>query len=60
MSRIKNWMMTMEELVSEAIESGITSFEEIVFYVKERYPADTNYIRKTYTKMLLENNYSGE
>ena len=52
MSKIKNWIMEMEELIYDAIENGASSVEEVSKYVESKMDVvDKNYISKVYKEL---------
>lgn len=47
MSKIKNWMMDMEEHVVSAIEMGADNDSDVLAYVKTNmFPVDETYVAK--------------
>ena len=55
MSKIKNWMMDMEEQTDIAISSGASNEEEVLEYVKNKTPVfDSLFIRSRTRERLGE------
>lgn len=46
MSRVKDWMIDMENLVVEAIENGAKTEQEVLAYVGTHVPADRQYVHQ--------------
>ena len=58
MSKIKNWIMEMEELIYDAIENGASSVEEVSKYVESKMDVvDKNYISKVYKELAEFGSY---
>ena len=58
MSKIKNWIMEMEELIYDAIENGAGSVEEVSIYVESKMDVvDKNYISKVYKELAEFGSY---
>ena len=55
MSKIKNWMMDMEELVEESIICGAVNETDVLAHVKSNMSiVDEKYVKKHTTKILGE------
>jgi hypothetical protein len=47
MSKMKNWMMDMEEAVNDAIASDCYNIEDVITYCKENLThVDEDYVKK--------------
>ena len=46
MSRIKDWIIDMENLVVEAIENGAKTEQEVLAHVNTYVPADSQYVHQ--------------
>ena len=58
MSKIKNWIMEMEELIYDAIENGAGSVEEVSEYVESKMDVvDKNYVSKVYKELTEFGSY---
>ena len=58
MSKIKNWIMEMEELIYDAIENGAGSIEEVSEYVESKMDVvDKNYVSKVYKELTEFGSY---
>ena len=58
MSKIKNWIMEMEELIYDAIENGAGSVEEVSEYVESKMEVvDKNYVSKVYKELAEFGSY---
>jgi predicted transcriptional regulator len=58
MSKIKNWIMEMEELIYDAIENGAGSVEEVSEYVESKMDVvDKNYVSKVYKELAEFGSY---
>jgi hypothetical protein len=44
MGKVKNWMMEQEELVRNAVDKGITDFDDVMNYVNVYVIADPRYV----------------
>ena len=57
MSKIKNWMMDMEEYVVSAIEKGAENESDVLAYVKTNmFSVDDSYVSKLTTEIMGEVN----
>ena len=57
MSKIKNWMMDMEEYVVSAIEMGAKNESDVLAYVKTNmFSVDDSYVSKLTTEIMGEVN----
>jgi hypothetical protein len=55
MGKVKAWMMDMDDMVVDAIESGASNVEEVISYVKsELIFCDKSYIKSIYTEIMGE------
>ena len=55
MSKIKNWMMDMEEYVVSAIEKGAENESDVLAYVKTNmFYVDDSYVSKLTTEIMGE------
>jgi len=53
MSKMKNWMMDMDELIYDAIESGATNANSVFCHVStQMFPVDQKYIEKKTLEMM--------
>lgn len=50
MSKIKDWMIDMENLAFEAIEHGFTSVDDVYAYVNTYMIADRQYVEQILEK----------
>lgn len=58
MSKIKNWIMEMEELIYDAIENGASSVEEVSIYVESKMDVvDKHYVSKVYKELTEFGDY---
>jgi|TARA_R110000787_G_scaffold285470_3_gene401337 hypothetical protein len=52
MSKIKNWIMEMEEHIYDAIENGASNTSEVLTYVESKMnTVDKNYVSKVYQEL---------
>jgi len=55
MSKIKNWIMEMEELIYDAIENGANNIEEVTSHVESNMDVvDKHYVSKIYKDLKKE------
>jgi len=55
MSKIKNWIMEMEELIYDAIENGASNVEEVTSHVESNMDVvDKHYVSKVYKELKKE------
>jgi hypothetical protein len=56
MSKMKNWMMDMEELIEESIAiNGVKNENDVLAYVKTNMDiVDENFVKEYTTKLLGE------
>jgi len=55
MSKIKNWIMEMEELIYDAIENGASNVEEVTLHVESNMDVvDKHYVNKVYEELKKE------
>jgi hypothetical protein len=56
MSKMKNWMMDMEELIEESIAiNGVKNENDVLAYVKTNMSiVDENFVKEYTTKLLGE------
>ena len=55
MSRIKNWMMEMEETVNDAVASDCYNIEDVIQYCNENLTyVDEDYVKEYYFTTELE------
>ena len=55
MSKIKNWIMEMEELIYDAIENGANNIEEVTSHVESNMDVvDKHYVSKVYKELKKE------
>jgi RNA 3'-terminal phosphate cyclase len=55
MSKIKNWIMEMEELIYDAIENGASNIEEVTSHVENNMEVvDKHYVTKVYEELKKE------
>ena len=58
MSKIKNWIMEMEELIYDAIDNGASSVEEVSKYVESKMDVvDKHYVSKVYKELVEFGDY---
>jgi hypothetical protein len=54
MSKTKDWMMTMDNLIADAFDKGATDFNDVIAYLKVHLSVvDEDYVRKTVDEMLV-------
>ncbi len=54
MSKIKSWIMDMEDTVDVAVESGCSCIEDVITYCERHYLShyDKTYVKKYYKDRL--------
>jgi len=53
MSKTKDWMMTMDDLISDAFDKGATDANDVIAYLSTNLPVvDENYVRKSVDEIL--------
>ena len=55
MSKIKNWIMEMEEHIYDAIENGASNISEVTLHVESNMDVvDKHYVNKVYEELKKE------
>ena len=53
MSKTKDWMMVMDDLISDAFDKGAANADDVLAYLSTNLPVvDENYVRKSVDEIL--------
>lgn len=52
MGKINAWALEQEELVWNAVNQGITNYDNVLLYVEQYIIADSRYVRKIFNEAM--------